>query len=153
MNRKAFTLLELLVVVLIIGILSAIALPQYKMAVGKTKLATLKDITKSLAGAAQRYSITNNTLEGATLQNIDIEVPSNTDCYIFQTVNEVRCCKNIVDNKICLYYDSNTTAPKLCLAMGLDKKEYSHRLCQKEIGKSNPTGCSNESGGYCTYYY
>ena len=50
----------LLVGVLIIGILAAIALPQYKMVVGKSQYSTLKDISKTLAQARDRYYLVHD---------------------------------------------------------------------------------------------
>ena len=56
MNRKTktgFTLIELLVVVLIIGILAAIALPQYQKAVEKARVAEVITILKEMDKAQQ----------------------------------------------------------------------------------------------------
>jgi prepilin-type N-terminal cleavage/methylation domain-containing protein len=58
-GKKGFTLIELLVVVLIIGILAAIALPQYQFAVAKAKLAEQFTILKAVNDATEIYYLTH----------------------------------------------------------------------------------------------
>ena len=54
---KGFTLLELLVVVLIIGILAAVASPQYKMAVTKAKVAAILPIMRRWKDAYMEWKL------------------------------------------------------------------------------------------------
>lgn len=53
--NKGFTLIELLAVILIIGILSSIALPQYKVVTEKARVAEALVVGKAIADAEQRY--------------------------------------------------------------------------------------------------
>ncbi len=53
-NKKGFTLIELLVVVLILGILAAMAMPQYFKAVERSRMSEAVSLLSSIAGAQQR---------------------------------------------------------------------------------------------------
>ena len=72
MNKKGFTLIELLVVVLIIGILAAIALPQYFRAVEKSRAAEALSLFGTIAGAQQRYYLVNDQYT-TDFSNLDLD--------------------------------------------------------------------------------
>ena len=86
-GRGGFTLVELLVVVLIIGILSSVALPQYTKAVNKSKVAGYWPTLKNLAEAARLCSLEKGT--ACALDELDIEAPT---------------CKPLPEHKSCSYW-------------------------------------------------
>lgn len=59
MTQRGFTLIELLVVVLIIGILASVAVPQYQLAVEKSRTAEAWSVLASLKTAMQVYGLAN----------------------------------------------------------------------------------------------
>jgi type IV pilus assembly protein PilA len=64
-NRKGFTLIELLIVVVIIGILAAIAIPKFANTKDKAKLASVKTDLRNLVSAQESYFSTHGTYSAA----------------------------------------------------------------------------------------
>jgi prepilin-type N-terminal cleavage/methylation domain-containing protein len=69
-RSKGFTLIELLIVVVIIGILAAIAIPKFASTKEKSYLATMKSDLRNLVTAQEGYLAEVQTYYGGGIPNV-----------------------------------------------------------------------------------
>ncbi len=84
-QKRGFTLIELLIVVVIIGILAAIAIPKFQNTKGKANAAALKSDLRNLSSAQEAYFYDNDvytstpvSLQFATSPGVVLTVVSAT---------------------------------------------------------------------------
>lgn len=87
-TKQGFTLIELLVVVLIIGILAAVAVPQYQFAVMKSRVGTILPVLTSIKQAEEIYYLTNGEYTGS-IENLDVDLPQ---CPNEQYYGDIKIC-------------------------------------------------------------
>ena len=97
---KGFVLIELLVVVLVIGILAAVAFPQYEKAVLKSRLESALPTLRTLKEQSDRYYMANGQYQTETVTAMMVDV-NMTGC---------RDIGNVVLKCNSVYYDIHTAA-------------------------------------------
>ncbi len=171
--NNGFTLIELLVVVLIIGILAAVALPQYRKTVMKTRYMQLKISAENLKLAQMAFFLANGDYT-EDLQNLDISLSggqidtSDSSKYVWPWGF---CTATFDDNKhpqiniVCQNTDINLAyrlsmnpnkQVRDCYVYGSAKEEdfpIQNKVCQNETGLSAASSHASATPDYVRWRY
>ena len=161
-TKKGFTLLELLVVVVIIGILASIALPQYKMATLKAKYARAKQTVSDIRKAYEFYYTVHNEFP---TKFSDLDFANKFDDSNTIQTNDYRCeFQTNFNNIVCSisnetklryvinFYTAHSNKISIYCRATTDTSDIYNKICQQETGKTANQASCKESG-YCQYIY
>ncbi len=158
LTKKGFTLIEILVVVLIIGILAAIAVPKYQIAVLKSKLSRAKQTVSDIEQAGNLYYLQNGTYPTKFIEldfankfsSNGVIKTEDYECWISKN-NDIRC---FIDSQYGVSYLYNFAKKEaMCRAQSIDKTDINNKLCQQDTGQTASQAVCSDTSVYCNYYY
>ncbi len=147
-NNKGFTLIELLVVVLILGILAAMAMPQYFKAVERSRMTEAVTLLSNIASAQQRKYLQINAY-AKDYRGLDIAPKGATagNYCTKGTLADGKCGKG--NGFLVALEQTNTTLNKgnaVATRVGPGTLQYQYNLVRYYNGEGTQCNATNKNG-------